>query len=61
MRTVRAFLDSGSIKVTSAVMECHRNTVVNRLRTFQELTGLDMTVPTQAALAVVLLSRCQHP
>lgn len=55
--TVRSFLDTGSIKVTSAAMNCHRNTVVNRLRLFQELTGLDLTIPTQSALAVVLLAR----
>lgn len=54
--TVGAFLTTGSIKVAAARMGCHRNTVVNRLRQFQELTGLDLTVPTQAALAVVLLA-----
>lgn len=56
-QTVRAFLESGSIKVASGTMDCHRNTVVNRLRQFQDLTGLDVTVPVQSALAVVLLSR----
>lgn len=59
--TVRAYLDSGSIKETAVKMNCHRNTVVNRLRVFQDLTGLDVTVPTKAALAVVLLSRADAP
>ena len=57
--TVRAFLASGSIKLTSEEIQCHRNTVVNRLRLFQDLTGLDVTVPNQAALAVVLLARSE--
>lgn len=58
--TVLSFLESGSIKQTSEVMTCHRNTVVNRLRLFHELTGLDVSLPKQAALAVILLSRTPH-
>lgn len=56
LRTVRAYLDTGSVKVTAHVVDCHRNTVINRFRLFQTHTGLDITVPSQAALALVLLS-----
>ncbi|MGK0741675.1 helix-turn-helix domain-containing protein [Leucobacter sp. Z1108] len=56
LRTVRAYLESGSVKVTAHVVDCHRNTVINRFRLFQTHTGLDITVPSQAALALVLLS-----
>ena len=55
--TVREYLETGSIKETSMIVDCHRNTVVNRLRLFHELTGLDVSIPQQAALAVILLAR----
>lgn len=60
-QTVREFLSSGSIKATSTAMNCHRNTVVNRLRVFQDLTSLDVTIPNQSALAVVLLAKSHSP
>lgn len=53
--TVRSYMQTGSIKETAEAVFCHRNTVVNRLSTFTRLTGLDVTVPEQAALAVVAL------
>lgn len=56
LRTVRIFLHSGSIKETAAHAVCHRNTVINRFKLFQSCTGLDVTVPAQAALAFVLLA-----
>ncbi|MGK0721993.1 helix-turn-helix domain-containing protein [Leucobacter sp. W1478] len=56
LRTVRAYLNTGSVKVTAQQVDCHRNTVINRFRLFQSHTGLDITVPAQAALAIVLLS-----
>lgn len=46
---------TGSIKETAQVLYCHRNTVVNRLRSFHELTGLDMTVPIESAMALCAL------
>ncbi|MFI8793504.1 helix-turn-helix domain-containing protein [Streptomyces sp. NPDC055105] len=54
LETLRAFVDSGSIKNTAERLYCHRNTVVNRLRLFQDLTGLDMAVPVDAARALVV-------
>lgn len=51
--TVMAFLTTGSISVTAARLYCHRNTILNRLRRFEELTGIDVTIPVQAARVVV--------
>jgi hypothetical protein len=53
--TAREFFDTGSVAATSQNMFCHRNTVLNRLRRLRELTGLDVALPRDAALAVVLL------
>lgn len=55
--TVREYLSCGSIKVTSERMFCHRNTVDYRLRNFSSLTGLDVTIPAQAGLVYIILSR----
>jgi hypothetical protein len=53
---VRSYLRTGSIAETSTELFCHRNTVTNRLRRFQELTGIDLTIPDQAARAVIAFS-----
>ena len=53
--TVGAYLKSGSTKDVAALLHCHRNTVVNRLQSFKAQTGLDVTVPSQAALALAAL------
>ncbi|MEQ3553337.1 helix-turn-helix domain-containing protein [Pseudonocardia nematodicida] len=55
VRTVLAFLDSGSVSGVAAALYCHRNTVLNRLRRFTRLTGLDPARPRDAALALVVL------
>lgn len=51
--TVRHFLSTGNITATAEQLFCHRNTILNRINRFQELTGIDLTVPTQAARIVV--------
>lgn len=53
--TVHAYAASGSVQQAAAVLYCHRNTVVNRLRRFCELTGRDVTRPVEAALVLVAL------
>lgn len=55
VRAVLAYAETGSIKLTSERLFCHRNTVVNRLSTFRQVTGLDITVPKDAAIALVAL------
>lgn len=55
--TLKRFAESGSIKATSELLFCHRNTVVQRLQAFTSLTGIDLSVPSQSAWAVVALSR----
>jgi len=54
--TVTAYTATGSVQQVAEQMYCHRNTVVNRLRRFADLTGWDVTVPTEAVLAVAVLS-----
>ncbi|GAB3564457.1 helix-turn-helix domain-containing protein [Spelaeicoccus albus] len=56
VETVQAYLQTGTVAAAAARAYCHRNTVLARLHRFAELTGIDVTVPTEAALAVVLLS-----
>jgi PucR C-terminal helix-turn-helix domain len=57
LQVARSYARTGSIKETAEELYCHRNTVVNRLHTLKEVIGLDLTVPAQAALALVALSR----
>lgn len=59
--TVVVYLESGSIQETATQLYCHRNTVLNRLTRFQELTGLDPTVPRQAAIVVLAWSTITGP
>ena len=54
LETVREYAASGSVHDTAAALYCHRNTVVNRLRRFAELTGYDVTIPREAALVLLL-------
>jgi hypothetical protein len=55
LETVEAWLDHGSVSATATALYCHRNTVLNRLHRFRELSGLDVTRPRDAAYALVLL------
>lgn len=55
--TVLVYLDCGSTQRTAECCYVHRNTVLNRLRLFRECTGLDVTVPTEAATALLTLGR----
>jgi hypothetical protein len=51
--TARSFLVTGSVTETAAALYCHRNTILNRLSRFHELTGVDLNVPAQAARVLV--------
>lgn len=49
IETLTAWLDSdGSAQRTGARLYCHRNTVLNRLRRFEQLTGRCLTRPSDA-------------
>lgn len=51
--TVRAYLHTGSVPEVARRLHFHRNTVLNHVRRFEEVTGLDVTVPHDAALVLV--------
>jgi hypothetical protein len=55
LETVRTYAATGSVAEVAARVYCHRNTVLNRLRRFAELTGRDVTVPTDAAVVLLAL------
>lgn len=49
IETLTAWLDTGgSAQRTGARLYCHRNTVLNRLRRFEQLTGRCLTRPSDA-------------
>lgn len=54
--TIKYFLDTGSIKTTASCVNRHRNTVINRLRSFEATTGLDVKIPRDAVLATLVLA-----
>ena len=56
VEAARAYLATGSVAGSTHRLFCHRNTLMNRLRRFTELTGIDVTVPNQAARLVVAWS-----
>ena len=51
--TVQHYLSTGNVTATAEQLFCHRNTILNRINRFEELTGIDLTVPAQAARLVV--------
>ncbi|GAA4115099.1 helix-turn-helix domain-containing protein [Enteractinococcus coprophilus] len=54
--TISQFLETGSIKDTAVRVDRHRNTVINRLRSFEAATGLDVKIPRDAVLAALVLA-----
>ncbi|GAS91668.1 helix-turn-helix domain-containing protein [Mycolicibacterium brisbanense] len=52
--TVFEYIRTGSIKQTGERLFCHRNTIINRLNAFRDHTGLDLTVPAEAARALLV-------
>lgn len=51
LETVVCYLATGDIQETAQSSYCHRNTVLNRIRTFEEVTLLDLRLPKDLALA----------
>ncbi|MBD8042765.1 helix-turn-helix domain-containing protein [Arthrobacter sp. Sa2BUA2] len=56
LQVAESYARTGSIKETAEELYCHRNTVVNRLHSLQQVIGLDLAVPGQAAKALIALS-----
>ena len=54
--TINHFLETGSIKDTAERVDRHRNTVINRLRSFEAATGLDVKIPRDAVLTTLMLA-----
>ncbi|MFP5316030.1 MAG: PucR family transcriptional regulator [Actinomycetes bacterium] len=65
IETVRAYFRTGSVSETAAELYCHRNTVLNRLARFSQLTGFDPAKPQEAATVIAALhvekARAQLP
>ncbi len=55
LEAVDAYAATGSVAAAAGQLYCHRNTVLNRLRRTAECTGLDVTVPEQAAVLLLAL------
>ncbi|WP_082413206.1 helix-turn-helix domain-containing protein [Arthrobacter sp. Edens01] len=56
LQVAESYARTGSIKETSEELYCHRNTVVNRLHSLQQVIGLDLAVPGEASWALIALS-----
>ncbi|MDT0116441.1 helix-turn-helix domain-containing protein [Microbacterium sp. PRF11] len=57
LESVRVFMANGSVGETAAALFIHRNTLLKRLQRLQELTGLDVTVPNDAALIALAIEQ----
>ncbi|MDV3125415.1 helix-turn-helix domain-containing protein [Mycobacterium sp. 21AC1] len=57
VETLLVFADSGSVTTTAATMYCHRNTVLNRIRKFEEATGISLRTPRAQAMVQLCLLR----
>jgi DNA-binding PucR family transcriptional regulator len=56
LETVRVHLEGdGSLTTTARRLFRHRNTVLNHLRRFEELTGMDLSRPRDVTTAVLAL------
>ncbi|MGR6901676.1 helix-turn-helix domain-containing protein [Glutamicibacter creatinolyticus] len=53
VESVGVYLTTGSVGQAAAQLYCHRNTLMNRLKRFETITGVNPTVPTEAARLVV--------
>lgn len=52
--TIAAYLENGSVQEAADSLFVHRNTVFKRLQSFHEITGLDVTIPRDAAIALIV-------
>ncbi|WP_232374894.1 PucR family transcriptional regulator [Mycolicibacterium mengxianglii] len=57
VETVLVFAESGSVSATAATLYCHRNTVLNRIRKFEQATGINLRTPRSLAMVQLCLLR----
>lgn len=55
LETAEVYVRCGSVVRTAELSYCHRNTIVNRMARLRAFTGLDLSVPEQAALFLAAL------
>ncbi|MGV9797486.1 helix-turn-helix domain-containing protein [Mycobacterium sp. NPDC003449] len=55
VETMLVFAESGSVSTTAAKLYCHRNTVLNRIRKFEEATGISLRTPRAQAMVQLCL------
>ena len=55
VETIQVFADSGSVSDTASALYCHRNTVMNRIRRFEEVTGISLRSPRSLAMVQLCL------
>lgn len=55
VETIQTFADNGSVADTASVLYCHRNTVMNRIRRFEEATGISLRSPRSLAMVQLCL------
>jgi len=61
LEAVRAYCyGDGSVASTAASLYCHRNTLLNRLARFRDLTGRDVRSPVDAAVVLLALEACEQ-
>lgn len=62
LEAVRTYLEAGgSVTHAAGRLYCHRNTLVNRIRRFTQITGRDIRQPTDAAVVLVALHQQPAP
>ncbi|MEV0673571.1 helix-turn-helix domain-containing protein [Mycobacterium sp. NPDC050441] len=57
VETMLVFAESGSVSATAARLYCHRNTVLNRIRKFEDATGISLRTPRAQAMVQLCLLR----
>lgn len=61
LEAVRAYCyGDGSVASTAAKLYCHRNTLLNRLARFRDLTARDVRSPADAAVVLLALEACEQ-
>ncbi|WP_224400335.1 helix-turn-helix domain-containing protein [Corynebacterium poyangense] len=57
VEAVETYLSTGSVKAVASQLYCHRNTVMNRLKSFADYTDISPLKPKNYALIIGVLAR----